>query len=242
MITIFIPVYYEEKILEKNILYFNDFLKKNFRLLGCKYRIVILDSNSKDNTPKIARKLEKKYKNIKYLNNVKRGKGIAIKEASLGIKSDYYSFFDIDMPIKLEEYLAIVKQVIDGKADVCTGSKYVKGSYYKRPFKRVLGSKAFNLFAKLFLRVPIKDVYIGAKVWNKKVNDCVWSKVEDEKWFFDMEFLYYANRKGFIIKEMPVTYNETRADSKLSFSKEGIFFAKKLFQLVIKHICYKNRL
>ncbi len=241
MITIFVPVYYEENILEKNILYLNNFLNKHFQSLRQKYQIVILDSNSKDNTPKIAKNLGRKYKNIKYLNNPKRGKGIAIKEASLGIKSDFYSFIDIDVPIKLEEYAAIVQQVVDCKTDVCIGSKYVKGSFYKRPLKRIIGSKVFNLIARTFLKLPVKDIYMGAKVWNKDVNNYVWSKVEDDKWFFDIEFLYYANMKGFKIKEMPVTYKETRIDSKLNFLKVSTLFSKKLSKLILKHMMKKNK-
>tara|TARA_Y100000034_G_scaffold136780_1_gene215720 strand:- start:3377 stop:4093 length:717 start_codon:yes stop_codon:yes gene_type:complete len=238
MITIFIPVYYEEKILKENILFLYSFLEKNLKK-SQKYQFVILDSNSLDNTPKIAEKLQQKYKNIMYLNNPKRGKGIAIKEASLGIKSDYYSFIDIDIPIKLEEYLYIIKQVIDNKTDICIGSKYVKGSSYNRPFIRIIGSKIFNLMAKIFLNLPVKDIYMGAKVWNQKVNKCVWDLVEDERWFFDIEFLYYANRKGFKIKEMPVTYKETRMDSKLNFFKVGMLFLKKLTKLIFKHMTSK---
>jgi hypothetical protein len=98
--------------------------------------------------------------------------------------------------------------------------------------KRVITSKGYNLIAKIFLKIPVKDIFMGVKAWNRQVNFTVWPKVKDEKWFYDIEFLYYANKNKFKIKEMPVTYKETRADSKLSFSKEGVYLTKKLFSFI----------
>lgn len=232
MISIFVPAYNEEKILEENILRLHNFLKKNIR----DYKIIILDSSSKDKTPEISKRINKKFKKILYLNNEKRGKGIAIKEASLKMNSDFYSFIDIDMPINLEEYVRIIKKVIDGETDICIASKYVRGSVYNRPLKRVVASKAYNLISRIFLGLPIRDVFVGVKAWNKKVNCVVWPDVKDERWFFDMEFLYHSDKKGFKILEMPVTYKETRADSRLSFSKEGVYLGRKLFKLIFNNI------
>ena len=235
MITIFVPVYNEGKILEKNVVRLNDFIQLKIK----EYQIIILDSNSKDKTKEISLKLNKKDKRIIYLNNNSKGKGRAIRDAAMKIDSDFYAFMDIDMPIKLEEFVSMIFLVINGKTDICVGSKYVKGSKYKRPIKRIIASKGYNLIARIFLNIPVRDIFMGAKVWNKEVGRTVWPRVVDDKWFFDIEFLYGANRMGFKILEFPVTYSETRADSKLSFSKEGVYLTKKIIRLIRKHFLEK---
>ena len=78
-INITIPVYNEEKVLEKSIRYLYDFLTKDFN--NYEWEILIADNASKDNTLNIAKKLSNEINKVKYIHLDEKGRGRALKKA-----------------------------------------------------------------------------------------------------------------------------------------------------------------
>ncbi len=229
-INILIPVYNEEKILEENSLRFMDFLDRNF---NNKYKIIIVDGKSTDNTEIIGRKLEKKYKNISYVRTGVKGKGGQLKKAALLIDGDYFAFVDIDFPMKFEEVLQIINSIMNNEADIVIGTRNKGNKNINRPLMRKVASKGYNLLAKFLLNLPVTDTQCGIKAWNSKIKGA-WEMVQDQGWFFDTDLLYHTiKQKGRII-EIPVSYSDRRKESKVLPYKDFIYFLRGLLRLKFK--------
>ncbi|SHE94351.1 Glycosyltransferase, catalytic subunit of cellulose synthase and poly-beta-1,6-N-acetylglucosamine synthase [Marinitoga hydrogenitolerans DSM 16785] len=101
-ISIIIPTYNEEKVIEKSIECIQKNTYKNFE-------IIVIDDNSSDSTFKILNDLEKKYDNIKILlKKGYKGKSQSINEAFKYVTGDVVLFLDADTLIDeyfLEEHI-----------------------------------------------------------------------------------------------------------------------------------------
>ncbi len=231
MINILVPVYNEGLLLEKNTARLNKFLSEN---LGNEYRIIIVDGRSTDKTPVIGKKLAGKYGKVKYIRTGVKGKGAQLKKVIPNLKGEYSLFIDADLPIMLDELLIIIKCLLNDEADLVIASRYVKKTRIKRSLIRVVCSKLYSLSIQMWLRVGVKDTIAGCKAWNSKIQKDIWPLIKDDKWFFDTELIYLTHKKGYRIKEVPVSYSD-RGDSKFSAFKDGLEIAKNLFILPFKY-------
>lgn len=205
MISLFIPIYNGEKILETNIIKIYNFLKKN----KYKFEIIIVDDNSKDNTLKIVKKLSKKHKEIKYLhyeNGPSRRENLA--KSFLNAKEDIIAFMDADLSVDLEYFNELINKTKEN--DIVIGSRY-SGIKAERSMKRLLISMIYNNFMKLLFNSKIRDHQCGFKVFKKEViinllDKLGYDKTFDRGWFWDVELLVRAQNNNYKITEIAVKW------------------------------------
>lgn len=220
-VSIVIPVLNEEKCLERNIIILIDFLKKNFKY---RWEIIIVDSNSIDNTPQIAQNLCDKYSGkVHYVYLKEKGRGRALKKCWLERDADILSYMDVDLSTNLEAFPKLIDLVVDG-ADIAIGSRLFKTSHIKRQLKREILSRGYNLLIKLMFQNRFSDAQCGFKACKRKVIQEILPNVQNNNWFFDTELLLLAERNGYKIAEVPVEWVED-LDSRV-----------KIFQTVIENI------
>ncbi len=228
MIIVFVPVYNEERILEENIMRLKRFLDDNIK---GRYKLIIADGRSTDETPRIGKKLEKRYKTIAYFRTNEIGKGAQLKKAALSAKGDYFAFLDADIPIKFREFKEIVDSISRNEADLVIASRHAAKKKIDRPLIRKIASKMYSFAIRLVLKLPVSDTIAGCKAWNRKIQRDIWPKLEDKKFFFDTELVYFAFKKGYRVKEIPVSYKEGRGSSSLNVLKDGLSIARNLIKL-----------
>ena len=95
-----------------------------------------------------------------------------------------------------------MKTELNSGNDLIILSRFIKGGGDERVLLRSMGSKYFNLFSRLILRVPIKDLTNSVFLMKRKVMDEVTFLGYGHGEFF-MEFLYNVYKKDFKIKEIP---------------------------------------
>ena len=202
--VIVLPAYNEEEDLEKSVRELHSFLKFN----GLGSDIVVADNNSKDRTADIAGKLVDELGVLYNFVGV-QGKGAAVKYSWLRKDYDYdmYSFMDVDLATDLEAYPRMVEAVREGSDIVC-GSRYMKGASVKRKLVRKFVSLGYRTLFHLFLDDSVVDPQCGFKAINRKVRDYVLPEVESDNFFFDSELIVKAKKKGYIVREIPVNWQE----------------------------------
>ncbi len=202
-VEITIPVYNEEKELEKNITTLYDFCDKNLKVYD--WRITIADNASSDNTPVIAAAITKKYPKIIYFRLEQKGRGRAVKRVWSQSKCDYCLYMDLDLSTDLIHLPNILKKLERGY-DIAIGSRLAKGSRVEgRTFLRELTSRVLNFFfIRFFFQTHFTDAQCGFKGVTKKVVENLIPKVKDNEWFFDGELLIIAEKSGYKIYEEPV--------------------------------------
>lgn len=212
-ISVFVPCYNEEQIIEKHILAIYNAcieLKKPIEL-------VIVDDGSTDNTPMLAQKIAKQHKEIQYIyyaNGPSRRENLA--KAFRIARGDIIIFMDLDLSVPLS-YLSKILDGITSGNDIVIGSRY-KGSKTKRTLSRFIISMVYNWFMRFYFGSFIADHQCGFKGFKKKILFSILDKMGyDEKfirgWFWDVELLVRAQRDGYAIDEFSVDWKSGKQSS-----------------------------
>lgn len=202
-VEITVPVYNEEKELEKNIEILYKFCEKN--LSKYNWHISIADNASLDNTPVISALLSKKYPHISLFRLEQKGRGRAVKQVWSNAKADYCVYMDLDLSTDLM-HLPQMLQKLERGCDIVIGSRLVKGAKVEgRTILREITSRTLNA---IFISIPFQthftDAQCGFKGVTKKVVENLIPKIKDNDWFFDGELLIVGEKSGYIICELPI--------------------------------------
>jgi glycosyltransferase involved in cell wall biosynthesis len=202
-VEITIPVYNEEKELEKNILILHDYCDKNLKEYD--WHITIADNASTDNTPLVASSIEKKYPKISNFRLDQKGRGRAVKRVWNESGREMCVYMDLDLSTDLK-HLPKLLWALQNNYDVAIGSRLAKGARVEgRTFLRELTSRALNFFfIQVFFRTHFTDAQCGFKAVTRNVVKNLIPKIEDNGWFFDGELLIVAEKSGYKIYEEPV--------------------------------------
>ncbi len=161
MITILLPAYNEEEVIEKSV-------DKIFSALKLKedYEILVINDGSTDKTEEILKELKRKYRNLRYINHEKnKGLGGAIKTGIKEANGRIIIELDADMtqPIDLVEQM--VNKIDEGN-DICIASRYIKGGGMRNvPLWRVLLSKLANKIFSITYFTKITDLTSGYRAY-----------------------------------------------------------------------------
>jgi len=187
-----LPAYNEEKTIAKVI------------ILTQKYadEVIVVDDGSTDMTAKIAEKLGAIV--LKHVRNM--GKGIALKTALSYAKKlgpDIVVILDADGQHDPDEIPKLIQPIIEGKADLVIGSRYVKGAEANIPTYRKIGLAILNILSKTSIKT-VKDTQSGFRAFKAKYIDIL-TKYEAKGYGVEMEQLAMAQKHGLKIIEVPVT-------------------------------------
>lgn len=232
LIEFCLPVYNEEKILEKNIVKLLKYCQaKNFDF---DWRIVIINNGSTDNSSNVCHKLIEKYDKIGYSRITNPGRGMALKEYWLLSKADIVAYMDIDIAVSLENISDLINPLASSEADLVIGSRLMRGSSIERSFIREVVSRGCNIFYRLIMGHRISDTQCGFKAMKTGIFRKISGNIRDAKWFFDTEIIFFTHFFGYKIKEIPVNWEENRYDerkSKVSLMKDSIIHFNNLLKL-----------
>jgi len=228
-INIVIPVYNEEKILEKNISQVINYCQTNLKDI---WQIIIADNASNDRTANLAKKLASQNSKIIYYYLPKKGKGLAIKQAWQNFPADFYVFMDADLSTDINALTKLITILKNNGADLVIGSRHLKESQLKRSWARIIISKIYNYLIKILFNCQIKDVANGFKAANQKIIADVLPLVKNNKWFFDSELVLLANFKKYRIKEIPINWQENlERASRVNIWQTSWEYLKELIKL-----------
>ena len=234
-INIILPVYNEELVLEKNISILKDYLAYN--LSSYNWQIIIVDNNSQDQTAQISQELAKQEK-IKYFFIPQKGRGLALRRAFLENLGDYYIYMDTDLATELSALPDLIKYLAEEKYDLVTGSRFLPQSKITRSLLREIISHGYIFMAKIILSTKLSDLQCGFKGLNQAIVRNIIPQTKDNEWFFDTEMMILAERNGYKIKEIPITWVETRNTNR----KSKVELIKSIWQFVRNLINFKTSL
>jgi glycosyltransferase involved in cell wall biosynthesis len=212
-LSIIIPAYNEEKRIEKTLKEYWKFFKNK----KIDFEIIVVLNACKDNTLKIVKNINKKYKEIKYLNFKQGGKGFAIIEGfkyALKRNNDLIGFVDADMATSPKSFYDLVKNINNYEGIIA--SRWLKGSLIKkRTLLRTLTSAGFNFLVRSLFLFNYRDTQCGAKLFKRKTIEIVIPKLKLTEWAFDVNLLYLCKINKLKIKEITTIW-EDKENSKIN--------------------------
>jgi len=210
-VVIIIPTYNESESIANTV----ENLQVEFKKIkNHDMHILVIDSNSSDNTQVIIKKLQEKYKNIHLLvEKAKSGLGgayiMAMKYAMEKMSADVVFEYDADGSHQPKYILGMVDTLAKG-ADVVVGSRYVPGGSMPKDwgFNRKLMSFGGNLIARSTLFMfQYRDMTSGfrgtkTKLLKKVDLDGLFSK----QFAYKIHLYYDLHKLGAKIVEYPIDF------------------------------------
>lgn len=202
-VDVVIPVYNEEEALDDSVTTLHAFLTEH-----CPYdwRIVIADNASTDNTWAETQTLAERYPRVVPFHLDQKGRGRALRHAWTASDADVMSYMDVDLSTGLDAFMPMIDTIVKGGYEIAIGSRLMRESNVTRGPKREFISRCYNLLIKLMFWHHFSDAQCGFKAVSRRVVQELIPLVQDQAWFFDSELLLLAERKGYPIKEIPVTW------------------------------------
>jgi len=197
-----------------------------------KVEIVVVDDGSRDTTTDIVRNYMTKHANIRLIQNPdNRGKGFSVRNGMLHATGEILLFSDADLSSPIEEADKLFTAIREGN-DIAIGSRWVNTDLQtrKQPLYRQLGSRMFNLFLRIILRLNFKDTQCGFKAFTQRAAITVFSLQQIERWGFDPELLYLARKYQFQVAEVPVAWAH-RDGTRMHPFRDGIHMVWDLLRV-----------
>jgi glycosyltransferase involved in cell wall biosynthesis len=145
LISIVVPCYNEEAIIEKNINAIRNYLNSYNRY---NWEIVIVNDGSKDSTGSIADKLSEKIEIVRVIHHpVNLNLGHALQTGFCNSRGDIIVVMDIDLSYSVDHIGRMVDKMLETSCDIVVASPYMKGGKVTAvPFGRKMMSKWVNRF------------------------------------------------------------------------------------------------
>ena len=198
--------------------------------------VLVVDDGSPDGTGAIADGLAAANPRINVLHRPRKmGLGTAyVTGFRWALERDFEFIFEMDAdfshdPRSLPKFLAAISD-----ADVVLGSRYLNGrvTVMNWPITRLMLSYGANMYARVATGMSLWDLTGGFKCFRRKVLAAIdLNSVKSNGYAFQIEMSMRASRKGFVLKEIPITFlDRTEGHSKMSGAivREAIWMVWRL--------------
>jgi dolichol-phosphate mannosyltransferase len=207
---IIIPTYNEKENIERLI--------KEIRKLNKDFHVLIIDDNSPDSTGRIADGLAGKHSEVSVIHRpAKLGLGTAyITGFKYALENNYDLVFTMDADFSHQPKYLIDLLEKAKEYDLVIGSRYIEdGGIQNWPFHRLILSRGANIYVRMVTGFPVSDSTGGFNCYRREILEKIdLDTIISDGYAFQIEMKYRLWKKGFSIKEVPITFiDRTRGTS-----------------------------
>ena len=185
--------------------------------------IIVVDDCSTDESPEIVLQIAKSESRIKLIRHTHNmGKGAALRSGISKASADIVLIQDADLEYDPEDYAALLKPILSGKADAVFGSRFI-GSHEHRVlyFWHSLGNQFLTLLSNMTTNLNLTDMEACYKVFKRELIQSV--TLEENRFGIEPEIVAKIARTGARIYEVAISYHgRTYAEGKKIGWKDGI--------------------
>ena len=200
-LSVVIPVFNEVNTIEKVI--------GRVRDTPHSKELIIVDACSTDGTRELLGKIKTPGIRI-YYHDKNQGKGAELRTGFKKVQGDIVIIQDADMEYDPNDYTKLLEPIMDGKAEVAYGSRFLTDKYFPHCKKffyltHFLENKFLNMFLNILYNSKLTDMETCYKVMKKEALD----SIELTESRFEIEPAITTNLllKGYNIYEVPISYS-----------------------------------
>jgi len=168
--------------------------------------IIVVDDCSSDGTREILDELKTRgWIDQLIHHDLNRGKGASLKTGFGKATGDIVIVQDADLEYDPGEYSKLVKPILDGKADVVYGSRFMGDQPHRvLYFWHRVGNGFLTLLSNMLTNLNLTDIETCYKVFRREVIQHV--AIEEERFGFEPEITAKIAKMGCSIYEVGIAY------------------------------------
>ena len=220
-LSVVIPVYNEVETIKEIV--------SRVQAVDFEKEIIIVDDGSTDGTREQLQEISLAQENVRvFYHDRNQGKGAALRTGFEVATGDIVIIQDADLEYDPREYPVLLEPILDGRADIVYGSRFLGGPHRVLFFWHYLGNKFLTLLSNALTNQNLTDMETCYKVFRREVLSDM--QLKSNRFGFEPEFTAKIARKDFRIYETPISYSgRTYAEGKKIGWKDGI---KAIFAII----------
>ncbi len=197
-LSIVIPVFNEKQTVE-------EILRRVLAVdIGIPKEVIVIDDGSSDGTREILQGID--LPQVRVLFHEKNlGKGAALHTGFAGAEGDIVLVQDPDLEYDPREYPRLLEPILDGRADVVYGSRFLGGPHRVLFFWHYVGNKLLTTFSNMISNLNLTDMETCYKVIKKDVLRKI--RLRSQRFGFEPEITVKLAKLKCRIYEVPISYS-----------------------------------
>jgi glycosyltransferase involved in cell wall biosynthesis len=185
--------------------------------------LLCVDDGSTDGSSAILAELQKEYSAMRILPQPKNmGKGAALRRGIQEATGEFVVIQDADLEYDPAEYPLLLEPLIDGKADVVYGSRFMGGRPHRvLYFWHSVGNWVLTLFSNALTDLNLTDMETCYKVFRREVIQSL--QLEEDRFGFEPEVTVKIAKRRLRVYEVGISYSgRTYEEGKKIGWKDGV--------------------
>jgi len=224
-LSVVVPVYNECKTIRE--------ILRRIKAVRIPKEIILVDDCSRDGTREVLREIESEELELTNLatassatptthhsslttqqNTVRvlyhernQGKGAALRTGFSRVAGTVVIVQDADLEYDPAEYTQLIAPIIDGRADVVYGSRFIGDTHRVLFYWHFLGNQVLTTLSNMFTGLNLTDMETCYKVFRREAIDAIAPTLKSNRFGFEPEVTAKIAKRGLRVYELPVSYS-----------------------------------